>query len=53
VVENGHTVLQGDNVDVGLAIEDLFPFGQEDIEGIEQVSIGFKANHLQQYLEGE
>ncbi|KAK9359862.1 hypothetical protein V1504DRAFT_434330 [Lipomyces starkeyi] len=51
VVENGHMVLQGDNVDVGLTIEDLLPFGQENIEGIQQVSIGCKANLLQQYLE--
>ncbi|KAK9257741.1 hypothetical protein V1519DRAFT_464281 [Lipomyces tetrasporus] len=51
VVENGHMVLQGGIVDVGLTIEDLLPFGQEDIEGIQQVSIGFNANLLQDYLE--
>jgi hypothetical protein len=44
VVENGHMVLQGENVDIGLTIEDLLP-------SIQQVSIGFKANLLQQYLE--
>ncbi|KAK9312772.1 hypothetical protein V1524DRAFT_472470 [Lipomyces starkeyi] len=44
VVENGHMVLQGENVDIGHTIEDLLP-------SIQQVSIGFKANLLQQYLE--
>ncbi|KAK9385882.1 hypothetical protein V1515DRAFT_219156 [Lipomyces mesembrius] len=50
VVESGHRVLQGDN-DVGLAIEDLFPSGQEDIEEIRQVSISLDANLLREFLE--
>ncbi|KAK9322190.1 hypothetical protein V1517DRAFT_324303 [Lipomyces orientalis] len=51
VVANGYRVLQGDSVDVGLTMEDLFPpGGQEDIEEIRQLSISLDANLLQQFL---
>ncbi|KAJ8101261.1 hypothetical protein POJ06DRAFT_267422 [Lipomyces tetrasporus] len=51
VIENGHMRLQGDNVDVGLTIEDLFPYGQEDIVGIQQEPIRLDANLLRGYLQ--
>ncbi|KAJ8100263.1 hypothetical protein POJ06DRAFT_267859 [Lipomyces tetrasporus] len=50
VVENAHMVLQGDNVDVGLTMDDLCPPGQEDIEEIRQVPIIINANLLQAFL---
>ncbi|KAK9316195.1 hypothetical protein V1522DRAFT_335377, partial [Lipomyces starkeyi] len=47
----GIELLQGDNIDVGLAMEDLFPPGQEDIEEIRQVPISLDVNLLQKFLE--
>ncbi|KAJ8096555.1 hypothetical protein POJ06DRAFT_263846 [Lipomyces tetrasporus] len=43
--------LAGDNVNLGLTIEDIFPFSDEDIEDIRSVRIYLSTSTLQEFLE--
>ncbi|KAK9357714.1 hypothetical protein V1504DRAFT_463612 [Lipomyces starkeyi] len=49
VVENGQLVLPG-NVNLSITIADIFPFGEEDIEGIQSVPVYLQIDTLQKFL---
>ncbi|KAK9235214.1 hypothetical protein V1525DRAFT_427991 [Lipomyces kononenkoae] len=50
VIENRQMLLQGNDNVVGLTVADLFPPGEEDIQGIEQVLVLFDAARVQNSL---